>query len=247
METTKEMYADAGEFYDVMSGRLWERRKNFLEALSHVADVEGAVLDIGAGTGHGVVAAAEVLPGVDIFAVEPSPTMRAVLVSRIMQTEGLQRRVTVIPSTFEAAELPERVRAVLFLACIGLMDDAARRAFWARLAAHMSPGGLVLFDVMMIDKPQPVEKIHVAEVAMGQNTYHAWAEGIPVDGLREKWVSTYQIVRNNVVILERHAEYTWQTISLDDVAREAEPYGFVFERQTEDTMIPSGILRKVAM
>lgn len=242
----KEMYADAGEFYDVMSGNLWQRRKGFLEALSGLADVEGAVLDIGSGTGHGIVAVADVLPDAEIYAIEPSPTMRAVLVSRIMQTEDLQKRATIIPSNFENAELPEKVRAVLFLACIGLMDEAARRDFWGRLAARMSPGGLVLFDVMMIDKPKPVEKIHVAEVPVGRNVYHAWAEGVPLDEKREKWVSTYQIVRDGSVILERHAEYVWQTVSLEDVAREAAPHGFAFEPINDDTLIPSGILRKLA-
>lgn len=241
----KEMYADAGEFYDVMAGNLWQRRKGFLKALSGLADVEGAVLDIGSGTGHGLVAVGRMLPDVEMFAIEPSPTMRAVLVSRIMQAEDLQKRTTVIPSTFEGADLPEKVRAVLFLACIGLMDDAARRNFWGRLAKHMSPGGLVLFDVMMIDKPQPVEKIHVAEVPMGRNVYHAWAEGVPLDEQREKWVSTYQIVRDGKVVLESHAEYTWQTVSLEDVAREAAPHGFEFEPVNDDTLIPSGILRKL--
>lgn len=105
METMKEMYAEAGEFYDVVSDNEWKvRRKAFQEILMTLTDVDGAILDIGSGTGHGVVAAAEVLPDVDIFAVEPSPTMRTALLSRIMQTGNLRQRVTVIPSTFETNE-----------------------------------------------------------------------------------------------------------------------------------------------
>ncbi len=245
METTKDMYAGPGEFYDVMAGRLWSQRTAFLDILSEVVNVEGAILDIGSGTGHGVVAASEILPGVDIFAVEPSPTMRTALLSRIMQTEQLQRSVTVIPSTFEKVDLPGRLRAVLFLACIGLFNDEARRSFWARIAPRMSPGSVVLFDVM-VDKPQRVEKIQVAEVAVGHNTYHNWLEGIPQDDLHQKWLSTYQIVRDNKVVLERNAEFIWRTLSLEDVAREAIPHGFAFEALATDTLIPSGILRRVA-
>ena len=192
----KEMYADAGEFYDVMAGNLWQRRKGFLEALSGLADVEGAVLDIGSGTGHGLVAVGSVLPDAEMFAIEPSPTMRAVLVSRIMQTEGLQKRTTVIPSTFEDADLPEKIRAVLFLACIGLMDDAARRNFWGRLAKHMSPGGLVLFDVMMIDKPQPLKKIHVWQKCLWDAIFTMPDERCSLVGQRENGVHISRCVRD---------------------------------------------------
>lgn len=244
METMKEMYAEAGEFYDVVSDNEWKvRRKAFQEILMTLTDVDGDILDIGSGTGHGVVAAAEVLPDVDIFAVEPSPTMRTALLSRIMQTENLRQRVTVIPSTFETAEIPERLRAVLFLGCIGFMDDKARHNFWEKLAPHMTPGGIVLFDVMMINKPKPYPKMHLAEIPVGHNIYHVWLEGIPDGDLYEKWVATYQIIRDNKILVEKVVEFPWRTLGLDDVACEAVPHGFVFEPLTE-TLIPSGILRK---
>ncbi|WP_291328773.1 class I SAM-dependent methyltransferase [Desulfovibrio sp. UCD-KL4C] len=242
----KEMYAEAGEFYDVVSDEQWRLRKGaFQQVLSGLSDFEGAVLDIGSGTGHGVVAAAEILPGADIFAVEPSPTMRTALLSRIMQTGDLRKRVTVVPSTCESIELPQSLRAVLFLGCIGFMDDEARHNFWPKLATRMSPGSLILFDVMMISSPQYVEKMHLAEIPVGYNTYHVWIEGVPEGELFEKWLLTYQMMKGDEIILERKVDFLWRTLSLEDVAREAEPHGFSFEPLTE-TLIPSGVLRKIA-
>jgi len=241
----KDPYSEQGEFYDVVSGGLWKTRKVFLDVLAGLANVDGVILDIGSGTGHGVVAVSEVLPGVEIFAVEPSSTMRATLLSRIMQTGDLQQRVTVIPTTFENFELPDRVRAVLLLACIGIFDDGARQNFWAKLAPHMPMGGLVLFDVM-IDKPAPVAKMRVAEIPVGRHTYHAWVEGVPQGDKYQKWQSTFQITKGDQVLLERHIESVWRTLSLEDVAREAEPFGFAYEPLPADPRIPSGLLRKIA-
>jgi SAM-dependent methyltransferase len=244
MQMDKEMYADAGEFYDVVSDEQWRlRRDSFQKVLSGLSTVDGAVLDIGSGTGHGVVAAAEVLPEAEIFAVEPSPTMRTALLSRIMQNGNLRSRVTVVPATSESMEIPESLRAVLFLGCIGFMDEEARKKIWSRLASCITPGGLILFDVMMISSPQIVPKMHLAEIPVGRNTYHVWIEGFPEDDLYEKWMLTYQIVSDGKVLLERKAEFLWRTLSLEDVAREAEPFGFVYEPLT-DTLIPSGILYK---
>lgn len=244
METTKEMYAEAGEFYDVVSDEQWRLRKtDFQRVLSLLGAVEGVILDIGSGTGHGVVVAAEALPDADIFAIEPSPTMRTALLSRVMQTGDLRQRVTVIPSTFETAELPDRLRAVLFLGCIGFVDDNVRRGFWARLAPRMSPEALVLVDVMMISRPQIVEKTRLAKIPVGHNTYHVWLEGVPKDDLYQNWLLTYQITKDGVSILERKVEFPWRTLSLEDIAVEAAPYGFEFEKLT-DTLIPSGMLRR---
>lgn len=246
MAQAKEMYADAGEFYDVVCDEQWRLRKDaFQRVLSGLAGVAGTIVDIGAGTGHGVLAAAEALPDADIVAVEPSPTMRTALLSRIMQTGNLRQRVTVIPAAFEDAPLPEQVRAVLFLGCVGFVDDEARRNFWSRLAAHMPPGGVVLFDVMMISTPQRVGKMHLAEIPVGHHAYHVWLEGVPQDAQHEKWLLTYQIAKDATVLLERRVDFLWRTLGLEDVAREAGPYGFAFEALT-DTLIPSAILRRTA-
>ncbi len=102
------------------------------------------MIDIGSGTGHGGIAAAEVLKEVEILAVEPSPTMRTALLSRSMQTGALRKRVTVVPSSFESFKLPEKIRAVLFLGCIGFMEEKARKEFWSQLAPHMTAGSLIL-------------------------------------------------------------------------------------------------------
>ena len=240
----EDPYSQQGEFYDVLCPRIWEHRKVYLDILTGLTDVDGAVMDIAAGSGHGVLAIAQAIPGVEIYAVEPSAVMRAMLLSRVMNSEDLQKRVTVIPSSFEDFTIPGKVRAAMLLACIGLFEESSRKQFWGKLASHMPSGGIVLFDVM-VDKPMVIEKMIASEGHVGRHTYTAFVEGLPYGEREQKWISTYQVKRDKELIQETHAEYIWHTVSLEDIANEAASHGFTFKQVPADPRIPSGMLCKL--
>jgi hypothetical protein len=51
--------------------------------------------------------------------VEPSAAMRAVLLSRVADSEDLRRRVTVLAEDLQTARLPDRFSAVIAMNVIG--------------------------------------------------------------------------------------------------------------------------------
>ncbi len=62
--------------------------------LRQAAPGQGPIVDIGAGTGLGTLLVADTVPGGEVIAVEPSPILRAVLLSRLAADDGLRQRVT---------------------------------------------------------------------------------------------------------------------------------------------------------
>jgi hypothetical protein len=66
----------------------------------------GPVLDIGAGSGMGTVAAARALPAADLIAIEPSATMCAVLLAKLAGDSDPRRRITVRPESAPRLQLP---------------------------------------------------------------------------------------------------------------------------------------------
>lgn len=77
-------------------------------ALAGSAPSAGPMADLDAGRGLSTVAIADALPTADILAVEPLPSMRAVLLSRLRGRPDLRTRVSVVAATVERAELPSR-------------------------------------------------------------------------------------------------------------------------------------------
>lgn len=242
---THDPYALSAEFYDVLSEQQWRARKApIMTALRQVAAMDGAVLDVGAGTGPCMRVIAEALPEARIFAVEPSAAMRAALACRIMQDADLRRRVTVLPGRLEEVALPPRLSAAVICGTIGYFDEAGRRALWRDLAGRLMPGGIVVVDVMMLDRPQQVPFMKVAESAMGEHVYEVWLEGAPADAGSMHWTLTYRVVRGDAVVRSFQAEHDWHTFGLERVAEEASQAGFSFE-PLADALIPAGLLRRL--
>ena len=80
--------------------------------LSGVEPAAGPILDLGAGTGAGTVHLHAAFPDASIVAVEPSKAMRTALNVRLANNAGLRQAVTVMPCTFEDADLPRSPRWV---------------------------------------------------------------------------------------------------------------------------------------
>ena len=123
-------------FYDLFqeNGHVSEIHKTLAPLL---AGIRGSVLEIGAGTGLITTSLAGWTPA-EIFALEPSAGMRAVLLSRLASCPELLERVTVLPCDALSVDLDEARSATPTGYRGGLAAPAARqitRAAHRRAAA----------------------------------------------------------------------------------------------------------------
>ena len=148
-------YGEAtAEFYDLLATAMWDDLGPSLpHVLSGLDPAAGPILDLGAGTGAGTVHLHAAFPQASILALEPSKAMRTALNARLAIDAGLRRAVTVVPRTFEDAQLPRRLSGVVASAVIGHFDEAGRRALWQSLARCLAPGAPALIGVLPPDAP----------------------------------------------------------------------------------------------
>jgi 16S rRNA A1518/A1519 N6-dimethyltransferase RsmA/KsgA/DIM1 with predicted DNA glycosylase/AP lyase activity len=125
-----DAYEVSGEFIDVLNGPAWETlREPVRVALHGAASQEGPIVEVGAGSGLGTRVVADACPAATILAVEPSPVLRAVLLSRVVSDADLRERVTVVAADALGVDLPDRLGGVVAINMIGHLDREERRTF----------------------------------------------------------------------------------------------------------------------
>lgn len=138
----------------------------------------GPVLDMGAASGRVAVDLAR--RGHEVWAVDPSPEMRAELRAALAAEDpAVAGRVRVHEGRLERLDLGRRFPLVVVAmnTMQVLVDAGARRAGFATLAAHLAPGGRVAFDVAHVSALEAAAAVGL-EVPIGE---HRTDEGVRVD------------------------------------------------------------------
>jgi SAM-dependent methyltransferase len=211
-------YDEIAEFHDLFMEPVWERLRPVLEEAFGALTERDTVLDIGAGTGVGTRALAQVTDA-RIIAVEPSLTMRSVLTARVFDDPALRDRVTVVAGSAPGVLAPlEAGSASGFVAAhvLGHLDAGARAALFAELARLLAPGvtGVVTVNrPVHVDLPTPQERLTI-----GTRTYteqHVAGE----DGAAQ---SVYTVRDGSGEVVREHRfTSSWESVTAREVAREA--------------------------
>jgi len=187
-------------FYDVFqeNGHVPEIRTKLPPLL---AGVRRSILEIGAGTGLITTLLADWTPA-DIFALEPSAGMRAVLLSRLTTRPELLKRVTVLPCDALSVDLEEPVEAVVMINVMYALEPGYRQRLWPVLAAHLAPAGLLVFTWRDggPPTPRPLEELDSRQV--GRHTYTVSSEILESDEEACRARYLYRITEGEKVISE---------------------------------------------
>jgi SAM-dependent methyltransferase len=161
-------------FYDLTheNGHVPEIREKLP---AFVSGVRRSILEIGAGTGLITMSLAEWTPA-EIFALEPSAGMRAILLSRLCSSPELLRRVTVLPCDALSVDLDEPAEAVVMINVMYSLEPDYRRGLWPALAAQLEPAGLLVFTWRDGGPPAPRPLQELDSRRVGRHTYTVLSE-----------------------------------------------------------------------
>ncbi|PNV35925.1 class I SAM-dependent methyltransferase [Streptomyces sp. DH-12] len=239
-------YERSAEYLDILIAESWEPLAPALaDVLSHVRAGTGAVVDLGAGSGRGVRVICEALPRVPVLAVEPSAAMRAVLLARVHEDDGLRERVTVVPGDCTSADWPDGVRAVVALNMIGHLSPGQRCALWSRAARQLAPGGALVFNLAPPFTPVEVERVRTARAVVGELEYEGWASARPTGADEITWRMDYGVLRQGRPLAGTSVEYRWWVATEGALAAEVAEAGLVL-RRTGDSALGLCVLERAS-
>ncbi len=219
-------YAVTAQFYDaVAEEQAAAVQQHLTQALEGLDTGTFPVIDIGAGTGLSTQAIANVLPDVEILAIEPDPAMRSAIMTRVVANSDLRRRVSVIPASILDAPLPATLSAAVACAALVHFSPDERLALWSLLACRLSTGGRAVIEIQC-SEAESIAETRVASATVGQVNYEAWGEAQRLDDRRQRWCMRYVAKLGDRVIDEQSASYLCHVASSELVIAEAEPYGF---------------------
>lgn len=218
-------YASAAEHFDLITKPAWANIGPTLTAALKEAR-EGAVLDIGTGTGLSLTAIANALPRHEIIAIEPSPSLRIGLFTRLADDPALAERVTVLAGTVEEAILPTHLGAAVGINMLGHLAPPTRVAMWSRLAARLSPGAPAVFTLQPPSRPESIPETPFGEATVGRLRYSASGSAEPSGKDQVTWRVTYRVHDGDTLLSEQAIEHQWWTLTENQVEDELRRAGF---------------------
>ncbi|MFC0508879.1 class I SAM-dependent methyltransferase [Micromonospora costi] len=221
-------YAQSGEYLDIFSRDAWQAlRAPIAAALRQAAPDQGPILDVGAGTGLGTSIVAETLPTASVLAVEPSPILRAVLLSRLAASESLRPRVTVVASGIEDWRPPSRLGGVLAINMLGHLSPQRRRQLWQELRARLAPSAPLIMNLQPPAEVADVPATVFATVTIGGHTYEGSGEARPASDGTVTWTMRYRTyAASGTTERDLVVAYPWHVISRTELLDELAGAGF---------------------
>lgn len=182
-------YAANAQYYDLIFPTA--QRDRVASALATLLPAPSRVVELGAGTGlFTQVLLDRLTVGGELFAVEPSAAMRAALATCL--TLLGDPPVTIIPEHALTAAVDGPLDAVVMLHLLTHLPAEVRAAVWRLWVPRLRPGGLVITDEQIPQKPTDIPAAVIPGRALGRRRYdtvsRASAEG---DGM--VWTMTYRV------------------------------------------------------
>jgi SAM-dependent methyltransferase len=232
-----DTYAAVGEFHDLFMDEAWDRLVPALARAFGALDAGATVLDLGAGSGVGTRRLAEVTRA-RIVAVEPSATMRSVLLARVVDDPALTDRVSVVAGAAPAVlrQIASLVDGALDgIVCahvLGHLDHADRAATLGALAGGLAPDGHGVITLPPPSDASPGGRGHVRgweivdERMIGR---HRYVSRRAADGATGRMVSTYEVWEGERLLRAQEERSGWSLPPLETFIGELDRAGLAVE------------------
>jgi SAM-dependent methyltransferase len=156
-------------YYDLFRATEGERALPSVGIFASLAPTAGSALELGSGTGRITLAVAERVAR--LWCVERSPTMRAVLLTKLAQRPDLWDRVTVLPGSAQSFQFGQRFDYVYLAGVLEHIPHADRAKLFAVIAEHLVPGGTAAMDMVLTEPAPDMPERELAEVRLGECRY----------------------------------------------------------------------------
>lgn len=225
-------YDELAEFHDLFMVDPWRRLAHPLVEAFGGLGADDLVVDVGAGTGVGTRALSRASPA-QVLAIEPSRTMRTVLLARIADDPDMVRRVSVVAGTVPAAldEVPRTISGFVCAHVLGHLTGPQRIESLRALGQRLRDGGTGLLthhdESEEVGRDEPVEE----EVEVGRHRYRARYEGTTGATV------TYEVLDGDRVVRRSTVSSVWDPPSTSELLEELTAAGLVVIRRDDGVVL----------
>lgn len=177
-------YEKAAHLYDIFDS------KNNIDFFLHYASAAGEILDIGAGTGRIAIPLAK--KGINVFCVEPSPSMRREFVRKLSARPDLSKNMRIIDSDAMSFDFGRTFPAAFLSGTFDhFLDDDERIASLTNISNHIKPHGKLIFDVFLgLMEDSPLSP--AGEYKEGGKEYRRFVGGKVIPGNRKETILIFE-------------------------------------------------------
>ncbi|MEM1332539.1 MAG: class I SAM-dependent methyltransferase [Actinomycetota bacterium] len=219
---TVDEYASSAEFHEIHMDAAWAELADVVGVAFSGLTSRDVVVDLGAGSGAGTVVLASQTPA-EILAVEPSASMRSMLLVRLAQA-GLTDRVTVVaegvPDAYDVIDEP--ITGLVGGHMLGHLGAEDRRELFSWLGQRLAVTGTAVFTVSGSAPPDP-SAVFVEERRVGRHVYRA-SHSSPD---RFTYASTFEVVDGDRVLRSVDVTGRWERVTFRDLESEIDGAGLV--------------------
>ncbi|MBT0565611.1 class I SAM-dependent methyltransferase [Williamsia sp. CHRR-6] len=227
-----EGYATNAQYYELIFPD--EVIESVGAGLTQLLSSTGTVVEVGAGTGMFTRLILDRLSaGAEVFAVEPSPVMRAALATRLAhhpRADGL----TIIDADGLTATLPPDIGGVdtlVLLHVLSHFSPEARARLWSIWIPQLVDGGLIVADPLWPEQPMPVPAMVQPGRILGRRRYESCCEATvhddPAGRPMVQWRMTYRTYEADRLVGEDSVCFPAHVVSRATIDSELVDYGVV--------------------
>jgi SAM-dependent methyltransferase len=185
-------YEKSAPFYD-----LFDHKQN-IDFFYQYATQAGETLDIGAGTGRIAIPLAR--RGIVVYCVEPSPAMRGEFERKLEAEPQLRERITLVAGEAKSFKLDRELPAAFLSGSFDhLLTHEERSAALRNIGAHLSVGGVLVFDVFLgLMKDKGLSP--AGEVEVGGREIRRYVGGQIIAGQRRETRLVFEVYEDGSLI-----------------------------------------------
>ena len=145
----ENVYGETVEFYDLSALSQIGNKKIVLNKFADmVKDLDGIILDIGAGTGKTTIEMANMICDKEIIALEPSAYMRTAFMARLMEHNEVKERISLLPIDVGKYSFRDKISGVMCMGVLGHLKRDEQEKLLYKLDKNLNINVPILIELL---------------------------------------------------------------------------------------------------
>ena len=232
----ENVYGETVEFYDLSALSQIGNKKIVLNKFADmVKDLDGIILDIGAGTGKTTIEMANMICDKEIIALEPSAYMRTAFMARLMEHNEVKERISLLPIDVGKYSFRDKISGVMCMGVLGHLKRDEQEKLLYKLDKNLNINVPILIELL---EPKflvaPVgSRISVA--TQGRLRYETDIKQVGMD--QWTWRLTYQVFCGKNIVSTVDSLMSWNYQSVEKILNQLTKMHFRTAKLSETLLL----------